>query len=85
MNDARHRYPWTREDDRLLATAKAAHLRHKVIARILDRSPRSIDERIYKLKGRIAMLADEESAAALSEYDRYETDTLRKVLVEASR
>jgi hypothetical protein len=85
--DARHRYPWTRDDDRFLATAKAAHLRHKVIAKILDRSPRSIDERIYKLKqcGRLALLADEESAAALSEHDRYEADTLRKVLKEASR
>jgi len=85
--DIRHRYPWTEADERALALSKARRVPHKLIARTLQRTPRAIDQHVAKMKeaGRLQLILDEASAAALSEHDRYESETLRRLTRELLR
>jgi Mn-dependent DtxR family transcriptional regulator len=50
MIDARHRYPWEPIEEAFLLRAKTEGTRHKIIARHLKRTPRSVDQMVYKLK-----------------------------------
>jgi predicted transcriptional regulator len=52
MLDARHRYPWVDEEESFLLRAKTADpkVTHKMIARELQRTPRSIDQHVHDLK-----------------------------------
>jgi len=47
-----HRYPWTLAEEATLVNLKNGGVRHKVIARELSRTPRSVDQHVARLKER---------------------------------
>lgn len=59
---AHHRYPWTPDEEATLARRWGQGARHKVIARELNRTPRSIDQHVARMKerGKLAMHRREE-------------------------
>jgi transposase len=59
---ARHRYPWTEREERLLIRAKREGVSHKAIARRLKRTPRSVDQHVARMReyGRLAQYRSEE-------------------------
>jgi len=52
MTDARHRYPWDEHEEAFLLRAKRARpkVTHKMIARELQRTPRSVDQMVYAMR-----------------------------------
>ena len=59
---AHHRFPWSPKEDAYVIRAKRSGVRHKVIARKLQRTPRAVDQHVARMKelGFLAMRRREE-------------------------
>lgn len=68
-----HRYPWSPAEEAYVVQAKRARVRHKVMARELQRTPRSVDEHIARMKER----------GLIEMHEAEEADVLRRVEAEA--
>jgi Mn-dependent DtxR family transcriptional regulator len=57
-----HRHPWDDSEIKYVRSAKGLNVRHKVIARQLGRTPRSVDQQVARMKeyGLLAMHRKEE-------------------------
>jgi len=71
--DARHRHPWTPRDEAILVRAKRKGERHKIIARKLKRTPRSVDQHVSRLRDR----------GVLAQHRNEEIELLKKVRRES--
>lgn len=82
---AHHHYPWTRDETRLLVAAKARRVCHKDIARELCRTPRSVDQRVARLKSRglLAKLEEEMNGDTVAEHRAEELALLAVLRREA--
>lgn len=72
---SRNGYPWKPAEEIKLLRRKRQGARHKVIARELNRSPRSVDQHVARMKER----------GLLAMHRREELDLLEKVRVEAAQ
>jgi predicted transcriptional regulator len=81
---AHHRHPWTPNEVIHLIHAKHKRVRHKTIARQLQRTPRSVDQQVARLKakGLLQRMEAEQRASVLEVHREEELALLQRVLAE---